>query len=739
MAPFRKRCEFLRLQGQSFIQAPGEDSTDMNRPEPGVRAAPTASRLAGLLAAVLALVLPLSGAAREAPGGWALEDADSGAHKRLARPSATLAPRSDPAPAAVLAPAVVAEPKRVAALVDYNLSGKLPMRAGFERLLARPLDVAVSPGVLGRRLPAAHAGGVLHEAPGGRIAWTARLDIAEAYGVRVQLSDARLPDSARVWVQADGDLVRGPVGAGHRTPAGIWTPTAFGETVHLRVDAPRAVFEAGGDVAFRVERVGQIFQLDRAGALLPEPHAAGLKLHGSEDLPACFVDGQCRDSEDLSFIADYRHAVATLLFEVRGFWYVCNGALISGADGPGPFLLTANHCINTEASANSLEAYWDHYSDTCGSDTDPPDYSTRESSVGATLLATLSQSDTTLLEITGTLPAGRYHLGWTTDELMHGTPVYRLHNYAAHVQQYARELVDTGWSCGRLSTRYFFTEVVDGGVADKSSGSPTVIDESGGQIVGQLSGLCGPYLDDECDTVNNRPYNGALRPFYPLIHEFLDPANAETDVVTEPFNFSLAGGESYTHEFECGGTSYTQVFAFKFEGTATGLTGTQSDAFDLKLALSGPSGSSVTIGGYDDPGETGWTFGGGEEDGTYATSLGWLFDSGTGQTTTCHGTWTATFTNDWSSSDQVSWSDASIRLHSFSGCPYEDEVVLTGETVYDSQNFQACRTVTAGTAFAVGAGGDVQFRAGERVVLEPGFSVMAGGVFAAGIDDFLAP
>lgn len=71
-------------------------------------------------------------------------------------------------------------------------------------------------------------------------------------------------------------------------------------------------------------------------------------------------------------------------------------------------------------------------------------------------------------------------------------------------------------------------------------------------------------------------------------------------------------------------------------------------------------------------------------------------------------------------------------------CGEENDRVLPAQTVPDTQTFEACRTLTAGSGFGVGATGDVALRAGEKVILEDGFSVESGGSLTIEIDPTLA-
>jgi hypothetical protein len=70
----------------------------------------------------------------------------------------------------------------------------------------------------------------------------------------------------------------------------------------------------------------------------------------------------------------------------------------------------------------------------------------------------------------------------------------------------------------------------------------------------------------------------------------------------------------------------------------------------------------------------------------------------------------------------------------FQACTIPSSVELPPETVTEPKEFQACNQLSAGTGgFVVAAPGDVVFRAGNLIVLEDGFDIMAGGRFRAEI------
>jgi hypothetical protein len=161
-----------------------------------------------------------------------------------------------------------------------------------------------------------------------------------------------------------------------------------------------------------------------------------------------------------------------------------------------PFLLTANHCFSTQASATSLEATFDYNTLSCGG-ANNPNYVTVN---GAGLLATNSQSDFTLVLLREEPPAPRSFLGWDAGSLPNNETMHAVHHPAGMRQKYSRHQNKTSpsFSCDGLSTSNFhYTYTLGGQTTGGSSGGNVV--KSSGHVVGQLYGWC--YLEGatECD------------------------------------------------------------------------------------------------------------------------------------------------------------------------------------------------------------------------------------------------
>src|SRR6185295_1621907 len=139
---------------------------------------------------------------------------------------------------------------------------------------------------------------------------------------------------------------------------------------------------------------------------------------------------------------------------------------------------TAHHCIGTEYEANHTEFYFDYRAATCGGVA--PKLSSVPRVNGATLLATSSSSDYTLLKLTGALPANRFFCGWTGGRQNTGEAVVGVHHPGGTKMSISYgTLLDPDGSFHQVQWS-------SGVTAPGSSGSPLFNPQK--QVIGQLYG-----------------------------------------------------------------------------------------------------------------------------------------------------------------------------------------------------------------------------------------------------------
>jgi hypothetical protein len=419
-------------------------------------------------------------------------------------------------PATVLAPATEGARDGLAAIEEWNLAGNVPLRSGFARPLSRSLRLDFDtgePAAVNEPMP----GSAWRRQTDGALVWTTRVKVGNAHRVRLRLSDVVLPPEARLWVSSEDGEEAGPFGAELLGPDGsLWTPSVGGEVVTLEVRVPADA--ATQRLSFTVREVMETFQLDRRGAPLFATQAG-------EANESCLVDGRCIGSGTLAVIAAYRNAVAHLQYVDPPYAYMCSGGLLNDADTTTtvPYLLTAAHCISSQTVANTLEAFWDYFSSTCGG-AGPPLGGLAKSN-GATLLATGPSTDFTLLRLSS-VPAGRTFLGWdgNASATPNGVDLHRLSHPLGYHQAYSRTENDTtpaGICTNRPATHYLYSTKDSGATFPGSSGAPVIL--ASGHVVGQLRSICASNPSEPCLADSSDYFlDGRFSATFPSISQYIN-------------------------------------------------------------------------------------------------------------------------------------------------------------------------------------------------------------------------
>jgi len=173
----------------------------------------------------------------------------------------------------------------------------------------------------------------------------------------------------------------------------------------------------------------------------------------------------------------------------RGSLFSCSGVLIRNIAIRSLFL-TANHCVPTDAVANTIEVFWHYSAPWCGRKTKALDLVKR--SIGARLIrsAASSDGDWSLLELKSVPPSAVY-AGWTDRLLEAGFQGWSLHHANGDGQRLAllrKELDQEGVEIeGRpvRPGRFMLFSTTNGAIQPGSSGSPMF--DGGGRVVGLIS------------------------------------------------------------------------------------------------------------------------------------------------------------------------------------------------------------------------------------------------------------
>src|SRR5205085_10893239 len=109
-------------------------------------------------------------------------------------------------------------------------------------------------------------------------------------------------------------------------------------------------------------------------------------------------EGSCHnDVTCYSAYAQEASGVARMSFVEGGNTFTCTGCLIQGNDS-SPYFLTADHCIDSQTLASTIEFYWFFQTRSCNGS--PPSLSSvPHTTGGADLLATSTANDLYILRL----------------------------------------------------------------------------------------------------------------------------------------------------------------------------------------------------------------------------------------------------------------------------------------------------------------------------------------------------
>jgi hypothetical protein len=325
--------------------------------------------------------------------------------------------------------------------------------------------------------------------------------------LRLHFKDFSLPAGARVFVYsaANADLYLGPYeGRGPWNNGTFWTPSLPGD--HLVIEYLSPPGTASANTPFEVSEVAHIYK-------------DALTINDSA--------GDC-NLEVTSPWADVAKSVGMLQFVTGGLVAVCTGTLLNDSNpNLDHYVLTANHCISSQAEAQSAQIFWNY-----NTGDDPPPGT--PSSFGPNLMVTGTANDFTLLRFAGVIP-GLYYSGWDASPVSSLTSVTGIHHpYASHKRI----------AFGMTNATCLFTPCENfTGVTWNPNGGTTEPGSSGSgiwtgtpdnaKLVGTLTGG-----EASCATPTASDYYGRFSVTYQNISAFLSGTNCVTSI--NPTNQSIA-------------------------------------------------------------------------------------------------------------------------------------------------------------------------------------------------------
>jgi len=419
--------------------------------------------------------------------------------------------------------AATAAADQLDALEERRRQGHNPLQIGFDRTVpTQTINFTLDDALTGGPVKGAEYLAV----EGSDVVWSGRIRVAEAFAFRIHLEDVEFPSSARLWVYNEAGEYLGPFGAKQiDANGGLWLPPLEGSVIYIEIRISAADLERGSRVRFMLHQISQLVSFMEGSAEDGGPWS------DPELWTDCSIDISCEGAAPFDIDA-YARSVARLLYadDGGGSW-LCSGGLVNDrVPSPSfiPYLLTANHCFDSETEADSLVAYFDYRSSTC--DGSPPSLGSVPQVSGADLLATNAGSDFTFVEL-DTKPAGRYYLGWTTGAPTAGQMLYSISHPSGQKAHYNTVSFNAtgGITCGGLPRpNFLYSSVTTGATTGGSSGSPLY--SSTGQIVGQLYGSCHFDPWDSCTYTSYNAVHGAFATTYPSVETWLNDLGTELTV-----------------------------------------------------------------------------------------------------------------------------------------------------------------------------------------------------------------
>ncbi|MCH7885058.1 MAG: trypsin-like peptidase domain-containing protein, partial [Planctomycetes bacterium] len=421
------------------------------------------------------------------------------------------------------APAVQWDRFDVAALIaedqQRDLQPGVPMRVGIHRPVpARPITTQDE--------------GQWERLADGMWRWRLQLDVPGALALRVHFSGFDLPPGGRLTI-AGGD--QSPVavytGKGFRNQGAFWTPPTSGNVAFLEYVGSADSVPA---VMLQIDEVSHFYR----GPWGAAPPPIGEKADGAASQAAallCHEDPNCHGAD-----ANARDAVARIVFSAPGGSFLCSGALLNDQDDNtfAGYFLTANHCISSASSANSVAVYWFYQTPECGGVV--PSLSSVPRSNGAQLLATSASTDFTLMRLYDDPHDGQGFAAWTTSTPGNGDTVMGIHHPGGNYKRYAEGPVTSAQPICNPTlplSRFIYNDWTPGkGITEGgSSGSPLF--NSNWEVIGQLFGVCF-FSNPRCS--NPEDYNNVYGRFegsYAAMASFLtsitpDDAFEDNDTLT---------------------------------------------------------------------------------------------------------------------------------------------------------------------------------------------------------------
>ena len=428
-------------------------------------------------------------------------------------------------------------------------------------------------GIQRKLAPDAMATGGWETTAEGTRVWRMALRSPGSQAMRVEFLNFSA-GAGNVWLH-DGDQVAGPyTGRGIYGDGHFWSAAIFSESVVLEYEPAAAT-----SVELRPPfEIGAISHRGRT-AILARPRTAGTAPSAASLAPAAGKTDQADYCElDANCFPEWRstlNSVAQISFIDGGDEYLCSGSLVATRDNSfKPYFLTAGHCINNEAAARTLQAYWTYQTTACGADPPASNSKSLKSALGAHLVAsgTMAEGDFSLVLLQD-VPAGVTFAGWDVADPARNASLTGIHHPSGSWKRisFGQRVGDAAASISGLTapSGQFLQVLWDKGrVEHGSSGSPLF--SAPGVLVGSLS--YGPMLEDGTVCAINPSVAGYSRfsNTYAHLKDYLENVPANLVLPDKPdLNFTIGNHTAVSGQSVRLTTPSTGQVTFKLRADAS--------------------------------------------------------------------------------------------------------------------------------------------------------------------------
>lgn len=398
---------------------------------------------------------------------------------------------------------------------NSSASVKKSMQIGISRSISDELPNAKSASILRWKTLAT----------GDKVAYL-RIKSTDAKAIRVGLNVTSAPDGLELrFVGADNPtqvvaLASAVELSSLKDDKGIyWTPMTEGQYQLIEISVP-----AGADTAafrFTVDSVSHIFA------------TPSQKFGDAKSVSDCNVDTIC--APQTQGFVNAKNSVAYMVFQgtcgTNGALAscICTGTLLNDNDTNTqiPYFYSANHCISTQSSANTLNTTWFFENPTCQN---PRTFDVNESigklvTGGATLLYANEPGDGALFRLNGAPPVGAFFLGWDANIITVGENISVIHHPEGDPKRITLGIVDRFRNDvgGSITGSFISPRYTTGSTAGGSSGS-ALLTQSGGNYFlrgGLFGGPAGCSTTNLPASSGNYDYFSRFDLIFPSIQQYL--------------------------------------------------------------------------------------------------------------------------------------------------------------------------------------------------------------------------